>query len=257
MHNTIYYSKFKATAIHFSISLAIFSLFIFILRYFWYPEPYFSASGGWQGLKIVLLIDLVLGPLLTFIIYSPLKELKELRKDLSIIASLQLLALFVGIYTVYNQRPVAITFWEHSFYTVPFKALDDSYSNSNELVKILEQPRQLYYVEKPTTYNGILQINNESQDKQLPPFQLINHYKNFNDYFNQLKIHSINIKQKYASNKSILTEYKLLLDQTQTNEEDNIYLPLTSKYQNIIIAFTHDGQLLGYINAPFNATLNE
>ncbi|NOT84281.1 MAG: hypothetical protein HOP02_05730, partial [Methylococcaceae bacterium] len=111
-------TRTKASLIHFCISLAAFSIIFFILFTLWYPEPYFTASGGWQGLKIAASIDLVLGPLLTLIIYNPSKSTRELSLDLSVVACIQTAALIWGVMTIYNQRPVAVVYWEDSFFTV-------------------------------------------------------------------------------------------------------------------------------------------
>src|SRR5210317_459647 len=119
--------KLIASALHFTVSLIIFSVFIYILLIHWYPSPYFTASGGWQGLKIVVLVDLVLGPLLTFIVFNKKKSRLELTIDLSLIVGLQLAALVWGIVTVYQQRPLAIVFWDDRFYTVPAGALSEHY----------------------------------------------------------------------------------------------------------------------------------
>ena len=54
------------------------------------PKDYIKA-GGLAGLKIVFLIDLVLGPLLTFVVFN--KNKKRLWLDLSIIGFIQLAGL--------------------------------------------------------------------------------------------------------------------------------------------------------------------
>ena len=41
-------AKFKATAIHFSISAVIFFSLAYLIYFVWYPQPYFSIDGGWQ-----------------------------------------------------------------------------------------------------------------------------------------------------------------------------------------------------------------
>lgn len=69
--------RVKVTLIHFLWSLIIFLVVVILLVFFWYPVPNFNASGGWQGLKIAASVDLVLGPLLTFVIFNPKKSKSE------------------------------------------------------------------------------------------------------------------------------------------------------------------------------------
>lgn len=244
-------TKLKASSIHLGLSVLVFSAFVFTLRSFWFPEPYFTASGGWQGLKIVAFIDIVLGPLLTFIVFNNKKPSKELNTDLSIILLLQLSALIWGINTVYEQRPIAITFWEDSFYTVPFKAVTKQYSNTNQLKILTNNPQQFYFVSKPIIVADIIQLNKEVQNKLLPPFQLIDRYKPINLYFDSIKKHTINMHEVISNNTEMKNVLMTLLQQKHSKINDYIYIPLVSKYQNIILIFNQKAELISYIKAPF------
>lgn len=101
-------SRFDAFAVHFGISVLIFMLLFAVIFYCWFPGALFASAGGWDGIKIVAGVDLVLGPSLTFIIYNFTKPVRELVRDLSVIATFQLLCLGVGIYLVFDARPLAV-----------------------------------------------------------------------------------------------------------------------------------------------------
>ncbi len=90
------------------MSLIIFSILAYQIYYVWYPQPYFSVDGGWQGIRIIAAVDLVLGPLITFVIFDWSKPRKEILFDLAIIVVIQIGALVYGVVTTYDQRPVAI-----------------------------------------------------------------------------------------------------------------------------------------------------
>ena len=70
---TLLRSRLIAAGLHFLASFSIFMLLLLIVIKLWYPQPHFSASGGLQGLTIIALVDLVLGPLITLIIYNVTK----------------------------------------------------------------------------------------------------------------------------------------------------------------------------------------
>ena len=72
----------------------------------WYPQPYFDAAGGQQLVVILLGVDLVLGPLLTLIVFKADK--KSLRFDLTVIALIQATALVYGMHVIVQARPVFI-----------------------------------------------------------------------------------------------------------------------------------------------------
>lgn len=99
-------SRWKAFAIHFSISLLIGATILALLFWVWYPAPYFAASGGKNLTLILLGVDLVLGPLLTLVVFKAGK--KSLRFDLSVIALLQVAALAYGLHVIVQARPVFI-----------------------------------------------------------------------------------------------------------------------------------------------------
>jgi len=99
-------SRFGAFAIHLLISLIILTVLLAVLVLWWFPNGLIYA-GGLEGLKILLGVDLVLGPLLTLVVYKHGK--KSLKFDLSVIAFLQLSCLVVGVWLIFTQRPVVQT----------------------------------------------------------------------------------------------------------------------------------------------------
>jgi hypothetical protein len=56
----------------------------------------FDIAGGWEGLRIVIAVDLVLGPLLTLVVYKAGKS--SLTFDLSCIAIFQIACLGGGVW---------------------------------------------------------------------------------------------------------------------------------------------------------------
>ena len=99
-------SRWKAAGIHLSISVLIGLVVLTLLFLVWYPSPYFKASGGQELTLILLGVDLVLGPLLTLVVFKAGK--KSLRFDLSVIAILQLSALLYGLHVIVQARPAFI-----------------------------------------------------------------------------------------------------------------------------------------------------
>lgn len=99
-------TRWKAAGIHFSISLMI-GVAAFCLLYFvYYPHPYFVAAGASVLVLLLLGVDVVLGPLLTLIVFKSGK--KTLKFDLAVIAVMQAMALVYGLYVVWNSRPVFV-----------------------------------------------------------------------------------------------------------------------------------------------------
>lgn len=96
-------SRWLAFAIHLAISVAVLLGLLWVIFFVWFPRDLIFA-GGVSGLKIVMGVDLVLGPLLTLIVFNPKK--KELKWDLTAIGVLQVGCLAAGLWLVFNERPL-------------------------------------------------------------------------------------------------------------------------------------------------------
>ena len=113
---TVLMTKLKAFIIHLTISLGIFLVFFSLTRFVWYPAFYFSASGAWDAVFTVAVVDVVLGPLLTLVLYKRGKP--GLKFDLSMIVLFQIAALVWGAWVLYTERPVLVVYDNDSFYCV-------------------------------------------------------------------------------------------------------------------------------------------
>lgn len=103
-------SRLKAATIHLSISVLAACLAAALVFGVWYRWPYRLISGGQDLFILLTSVDIVLGPLLTFSVFDVVKKKAHLRRDLVVIALLQLAALVYGLKTVYDVRPVAMVF---------------------------------------------------------------------------------------------------------------------------------------------------
>ena len=74
----------------------------------WYPAPLDRAVDVNQIFYMLVVIDVILGPILGFIVYKEYK--KSLKLDLSIIIIFQLIALGYGLYNLEKGRPVWIAY---------------------------------------------------------------------------------------------------------------------------------------------------
>lgn len=103
-------SRLRAAAIHLAISALVAALAATLVFVLWYPYPYREISGGTDLFRLVVAVDVVMGPLITFAIFNLAKPRKELRRDLAVVALLQLAALAYGLWTVSLARPVHMVF---------------------------------------------------------------------------------------------------------------------------------------------------
>lgn len=101
----------QAAGIHLGISLAVATLAGMLVFGAWYPYPYREISGGRELFLILLTVDVILGPLITFMIFDRAKKPRGvLRRDLAVVGLVQLIALGYGLWTVFVARPVHLVF---------------------------------------------------------------------------------------------------------------------------------------------------
>ena len=102
--------RIKASAIHLCISLFVALVAGVLVFGVWYPHLYREISGGRELFLILVSVDVVLGPLITLAVFNRTKPWPVLRRDLVVVALVQLAALGYGLWTVSLARPVHIVF---------------------------------------------------------------------------------------------------------------------------------------------------
>ena len=96
----------KAALLHFLGSSLVACLAAMLVLWVWYPHPYELLSGGRNLFLILVSVDVVFGPLLTFVLFNPRKPRTELFLDMSLVILVQLAALLYGLHAVYEARPL-------------------------------------------------------------------------------------------------------------------------------------------------------
>ena len=93
---------------HFGLSCLI-ALTILVWVFFcWYPSPLAKAVGVTHIFLMMLAIDVIVGPLLSLLVYKESK--KTLKFDLSVIILIQICALIYGVYSIAQGRPVWLAY---------------------------------------------------------------------------------------------------------------------------------------------------
>jgi hypothetical protein len=136
-------TKLKAAAIHLTISLFVIGVFLSVVFFIWYPQPLFTFARVIEPLKLLILVDVIIGPILTFIVYKKYK--KSLKFDLSIIALLQIVALSYGVQTIYNGRSSLIAMYAGEFHYLIEKYADNGKLKYQQLQpSVFSKPKIVY-----------------------------------------------------------------------------------------------------------------
>jgi len=117
-------SKLRFASLHLLISASVVIVFLLFAYHHWYGAIFFDFSGAWIPSKMLLIIDVVLGPFLSFIVYKQGK--KNLRLDLYIIGLVQLLAFLYGAYTLFLGKPSLVVLKQNAFEVIIQKELKNN-----------------------------------------------------------------------------------------------------------------------------------
>ncbi|MCU7833111.1 MAG: hypothetical protein KZQ56_11090, partial [gamma proteobacterium symbiont of Lucinoma myriamae] len=153
--------KLNAFFIHLLISGIIIGSFFALVFFIWYPSPYQYLEGVEQVTFIILLVDLILGPIMTFILYRPGK--KGLVGDIILIALIQSGAFFYGATVIYGERPVYITFSYDQFKSVLAKNLDFSAIQDKTISNSFFKGPQYVNIKLPQSQQKRREILSEKQ----------------------------------------------------------------------------------------------
>lgn len=119
-------SRYLAAFYHFCISFVVFIFLAYLVLFVWYPDFFYTIDGGWEGMRIIIGVDLVLGPVLTLIVFKAGKP--GLKFDLTCVAVFQSVCLAAGVYVVYSERPLFFIYYDQHFYS----ASADTYTRYNQ-----------------------------------------------------------------------------------------------------------------------------
>lgn len=109
---------------HLLVSAAVAALSAGLVFGFWYPAPFRSLLEVGAIFLLVLTVDVVCGPLLTLILCTPSKSVRERLLDFVIIGAIQLTALGYGLHSVWVARPVVMAFESDRIIVVTANEID-------------------------------------------------------------------------------------------------------------------------------------
>jgi len=99
-------SRLRAGGTHLVISFCLLVLLAIGMHFSGYTWPIWYLQGAVRLFGMVVFVDLCLGPSITLIISNPKKPRRELLRDWTIIALVQIVALGYGAYTLWEGRPI-------------------------------------------------------------------------------------------------------------------------------------------------------
>ncbi len=117
--------RFKAFGLHLLASCVALSTILGSLYLGWYRWPAWVLTDVTRVVVVMVGVDVVLGPTLTFIIARSSKSRRELTRDIAVIVVVQLCALVYGTASLWNGRPMYYAYSEGVLQLVQAYDIDD------------------------------------------------------------------------------------------------------------------------------------
>lgn len=162
--NRVIIAKIKAALIHFVCSVVVFLLALAWIRWGLYPDFHFDLNGVWYGLRLIAGVDLVLGPLITLLVYHSAKPKREKVGDFALVGVVQIVALIYGLHTMYQEHPRMISFNDYgTAVTVTQREFDEGKTHLPESLvefdKLAGVPIAAIHRQNGTTHYTKLDLN--------------------------------------------------------------------------------------------------
>ncbi len=242
---TLLQPKFKATALHLVLTAIFVSFVVGGMILFMYPGPFFEMEGGTEVLKILVLVDLVIGPFLTFIVFKPNKA--SLKFDLSAIVVFQLAFLIYGVSVITSARPAFLVFSKDRYVVVSAGEVEESKIQYPELLPLSYNGPKLVgvLVTDPKLSSQILsEVLQGEKDVEFRP-EFYQPYINFSELVKE--------RLKSLNNKKLSDEHRRKLEDLISAEgvawEDLGYLPVVGKMKDKAAIVRRDTtEIIGYLD---------
>jgi hypothetical protein len=245
----------QAFLAHLLISALVFVVVSYFIIFQWYASYYFHIDGGYRGIATIFLVDIVLGPGLTLLVFRPGKP--GLKFDMATIIILQILALGWGIGWVYSERPALTVFYDGEFICMKHSevsgvdldrlALKDK---GQPLLAVLPRPNT--YLEYQKMLTQALEQNSASiyifGEKFLPmdvvgTFQIMNY--------------TLDVANSLSGDGDQIAEYREIWNQYLRNRRHDkdhyMYFPLSCRYGRVLAVFDPEvSEIVDYV--PLSTT---
>lgn len=239
--------RVKAFLIHFSISVVIFLTLAYVLLYVWFPDFFYQSDGGWEGMRIVLGVDLVMGPVLTFTVFKPGKP--GLKFDLTVIGLAQAICLVIGVYVIYTERPLALVYAEGRFFTMTAQDYQEAGVEPPDLSRFPGRGPKRVLVQIPDGVFEEAEFRERLWKAQIPVRAAVDHYVPLSEHMELPIAKGIDYGELRDRDKD--GEIKRWLDHAGGKLDDYAFVPFATRFNSVFLGIRiADRTLIGMLDVP-------
>lgn len=233
-------NRFQAFGGHLLGSAFVALCFAALVFFVWYPWPFSFATGITAILLLLLAVDVVIGPIITLIVFNPAK--KELKRDLAIVLLLQIGALLYGLHVVYIARPVYYVFGVNRFDLVYANDLTpenlEQVTDARYKTAPLDGPELVAAYIPESEVRSIILFNAMTRGEDLP--QLPQYYVPYAERKKQVLEQARPLEELKPFNEERGAEVLALIEKYRSIQEGVGFLPLKGKAEDLAVIVRKD-----------------
>ncbi|HET8731847.1 MAG TPA: hypothetical protein VFM34_12160 [Moraxellaceae bacterium] len=232
------------------VSLALFLVFAALLSFLtwrlWFPDYLFTLDGGLQGLRIVLAVEFVLGPVLVLVFFHPEKSRGKLIFDLVVVGMIQLGAMFWGTWQIWQQRPIGVVFGNHRFVSVEPDIMSRQRVDAADLRRFSPDAPPYVFRREPRTgeeqQRAYVMLMRYSFHPESHAFLFDSFLPNLDRVFTQQ-----DALRRFVSKQMPGAWERFAVDRSSKGMESYRLAFFEGRYGNAVLVFSPEGQWQGYL----------
>ena len=138
------------------ISQTIILLFLVYAWWMWFPHNFTQLGGFYKEASLLIIVDIVLGPLLVFLVFKEGK--KYLQFDINVLLSIQIAAFVYGAMSIWYKHPAYVVYEEDNFTIVNVSAVYPKQPLKEQLKTMFFTKPKMVLTDMPTDGNAQAQI---------------------------------------------------------------------------------------------------
>ena len=238
MERNLFRSKLRAFGGHLLVSATVAAALVWVFMKKWFPMPYFVADGGWQGVRLIAAVDVVLGPVLSLVVYNPRKSRKALFLDYAVIGCFQLAAMGFGLWTVYTQRTALVVFGDGAFYTVTSDQMAFAGQAAAEIAAQSPLRPAYAYIHLPDDPEAVQEIRRQALATGVPVHLRAELMRVLDPKgLERIAARARDLERMVEGIEPYRHALEELLARTGANPRDLLFFPLYCRYRSLTIVF--------------------
>jgi len=241
-------NRFQAFAIHLTASATFVGLFLGFTFFVLYPAPLFQVEGAKLPIQIMLGVDIVLGPLLTLVVFKPGKP--GLKFDMAVIIAIQLAAFIYGASVIISERPAIVSFAVDRFVVIAAAETEempmDKIDSGQVKLKVIG-PTYVYaeMPENPAEHGLVFGVHEGGADLERRP----EFYRDFHSNIERNFAKAMDL-QKYAEKfEEGRVEIEKYLKASGKSYDDIAAYPVAGKHHDMVLVVDKQSKsLAGFID---------